>query len=142
MAFPIYARFAHPGNGYDGDQRLCAEHLTAGEDYLIDHMDVGASHTTIYLHDFPGVGFNSVMFDAGTAPPWDGDDDGAEHAGCLVDKPQMCTVDDLIGGEPCLRVARYEWQPAPDAHPVHLCNFHAEPLVADLVAAMPAEATP
>lgn len=40
---------------------------------------------------------------------------------------QMCTVDDIIGGEPCLRVAVVEWQPDED-HPVFLCNFHAEPL--------------
>lgn len=41
---------------------------------------------------------------------------------------QMCTVDDMIGGEPCLRVAQWEWK-ADGEHPVHLCNFHAEPLL-------------
>lgn len=40
----------------------------------------------------------------------------------------MCTVDDMIGGEPCLRVAQWEWQPE-GTHPVFLCNFHADPLL-------------
>ncbi len=45
---------------------------------------------------------------------------------------QLCTVDDLIGGDPCTRVARWKWQPdGPGTHPVFLCNFHAEPLTAD-----------
>jgi hypothetical protein len=40
---------------------------------------------------------------------------------------QMCTVDDIIGGEPCLRLAQVEWRPVVYEHPVFLCNFHAEP---------------
>jgi hypothetical protein len=44
--------------------------------------------------------------------------------------PQMCTVDDLVPAEgPCLRVAQWIWHPVADDHPVHLCNFHAEPLM-------------
>lgn len=42
--------------------------------------------------------------------------------------PQMCAANELLGGEPCLRVAQWEWRPEDDAHPVFLCNFHAEPL--------------
>jgi len=42
---------------------------------------------------------------------------------------QMCTVDDLTGEEPCLRVAQWEWSPDGE-HPVFLCNFHAEPFQA------------
>jgi len=42
---------------------------------------------------------------------------------------QMCTVDDLTGGEPCLRVAQWVWRPSPADHPVHLCNYHADPLL-------------
>ena len=46
--------------------------------------------------------------------------------------PQMCTVDDLTGEEPCRRVAQWQWQPdGPGTHPVFLCNFHAEPLTAN-----------
>ena len=40
---------------------------------------------------------------------------------------QMCTVNYVVGGEPCLRVARHVWHPEADSHPVYLCNFHAEP---------------
>jgi hypothetical protein len=40
---------------------------------------------------------------------------------------QMCTVDDIIGGEPCPRMAQHVWQPEMADHPVFLCNFHAEP---------------
>jgi hypothetical protein len=40
---------------------------------------------------------------------------------------KMCMVDDIIGGKPCLRVARRVWHPEVDGHPVYLCNFHAEP---------------
>ena len=65
--FPIYARFAYPDNGYVGDRSVAATHLTLGEDYLIDQMVVGGSTTTLYLHDFPGVGFNQVMFAAPSA---------------------------------------------------------------------------
>jgi len=72
--FPICARFAYPDNGYDADRRLAAEHLIVGEDYLIDHMDVGRSHTTLYLHDFPGIAFNHVMFAASPEDPEDDDE--------------------------------------------------------------------
>ena len=40
---------------------------------------------------------------------------------------QMCNIGDIIGGEPCLRVAQHVWHPEADDHPVYLCNFHAEP---------------
>ena len=76
--FPIYARFAYPGNGYQGDQDQAAKYLEPGRTYLIDHMDVGRSHTTIYLHDFRDVGFNSVMFAAGTYTAWARDQRRAE----------------------------------------------------------------
>lgn len=40
-----------------------------------------------------------------------------------------CTVDDLTDGEPCHRLAQWEWHPDGDLdYPVFLCNFHAEPL--------------
>lgn len=51
-----------------------------------------------------------------------------------ITMPQMCTVDDLIGGEACLRVAQVVWQPEEDGHPVYLCRFHAEPFPEALVA--------
>ena len=68
--FPIYARFAFPDNGYEGDRAQATEHLTPGETYLIDSMQVGRSHTDIRLHGFPGLVFNHVMFAAGTQEEW------------------------------------------------------------------------
>lgn len=82
--FPIYARFAYPGNGYQGDRDQAAAHLTPGKVYLIDHVDVGRSHTTIYLHDFRDIGFNSVLF----AAAWYDDED--------EDEPE----EGAAGGEP------------------------------------------
>lgn len=84
MAFPIYARFACPDNGYQDDRDLAAKHLTPGKTYLIDHMDVGRSHTTLYLHDFRGIGFNSVMFAAGAEPD---EEDWCSVAGDCVNGP-------------------------------------------------------
>lgn len=63
--FPIYARFAYPENGWDGDRRQAAELLTPGEEYLIHMMVVGGSRTDLFLHDFPGLAFNQVMFAPG-----------------------------------------------------------------------------
>ncbi len=68
MTFPIAARFAHPGNGYDGDQQLAAEHLKPGKVYLLSSLQVGRSVSYLSLHDFPGIGFNSVMFEAADWP--------------------------------------------------------------------------
>ncbi len=44
------------------------------------------------------------------------------------ERPQICTADDLTGGEPCLRAARWVWQPDPADHPAFLCNA-AHPFV-------------
>lgn len=63
MSFPIHARFAHPDAGYQGDQDLAAKHLTVGQVYVLSQLVVGRSASSIQLADFPGVAFNSVMFD-------------------------------------------------------------------------------
>ena len=43
-------------------------------------------------------------------------------------EPDLCMVDDLIGGEQCLRLARWEWDYSDEEPPARLCNFHADPL--------------
>lgn len=75
MAFPITARFAHPGNGYKGDQDQAAEHLTAGKVYALTGIDVGRSSSRLFLDipDGPQSGFNTVMFDP--ASVFDEDDE-------------------------------------------------------------------
>lgn len=65
MAFPIAARFAHPDNGYQGDQELAAKHLKPGKVYTLTGMEVGRSSSRLFLDipDAPQFGFNTVMFD-------------------------------------------------------------------------------
>jgi hypothetical protein len=65
MAFPIAARFAHPGDGYEADQKLAAEHLEPGRVYVVAGIDVGRSGSRLFLDipDGPQFGFNTVMFD-------------------------------------------------------------------------------
>lgn len=76
-SFPIHARFSYPEDGWDGDRKRAAELLTPGRVYLISKMEVGNSLTEIFLHDFPGVGFNSVMFEAAGDP--DDEEDGIQE---------------------------------------------------------------
>jgi hypothetical protein len=85
MAFPIAARFAHPDGGYEGDQRLAAEHLTPGKVYVVSRLEVGRSSSSLFLDipDGPTFGFNTVMFEPADADDVDGairwdDDDEAE----------------------------------------------------------------
>lgn len=80
MAFPLQARFAHPEAGWDGDQKLAAEHLKVGEVYTIRQMNVGRSSTEIFLYDMPSqVAFNSVMFDAVLRDEDDEDDESGDQ---------------------------------------------------------------
>lgn len=63
MGFPLYARFAHPDGGWAADQARAAELLTAGKVYTVRHLDVGRSSSTLELYEFPGVQFNTVLFE-------------------------------------------------------------------------------
>jgi len=79
VSFPIAARFAHPENGYPGEQAKAAEHLEPGKVYCLRRLDVGRSHSYLELWDFPGIQFNSVMFEAADWPDCD-EGDEAEGA--------------------------------------------------------------
>jgi hypothetical protein len=79
MSFPIAAKFAHPENGYAGDQKRAAEHLEPGKVYCLRRLDVDRSRSYLELWDFPGIQFNAVMFDAADWPDF-GEGDGAEGA--------------------------------------------------------------
>jgi hypothetical protein len=78
MAFPIAARFAHPGNGYKGDQDQAAKYLTPGKVYTLTGINVGRSSSRLLLDipDGPAFGFNTVMFDP--ASVFDQDDEDIE----------------------------------------------------------------
>lgn len=75
MSFPIAAKFAHPDYGYAGDQRQAAEHLEVGKVYCLRRLDVGRSSSRLELWDFPGIQFNTVMFEAADWPDCDEGDD-------------------------------------------------------------------
>jgi len=55
--------FANPTHGYPSDKERCATHLEVGETYTVDYTDVSGCHTDVCLHEFPGIIFNSVMFE-------------------------------------------------------------------------------
>jgi hypothetical protein len=97
MAFPIAARFAHPGNGYEGDQRLAAEHLEVGKVYVVTRLEVGRSSSALFLDipNGPTFGFNTVMFEPASVYDVDGaigpdDDETGDGAGQCGDGEGTC----------------------------------------------------
>jgi hypothetical protein len=56
-------RFVHPDWGYKVDQRIAAEHLRVGDYYQVDQVEILAWNTNVFLKDFPGIPFNSVLFE-------------------------------------------------------------------------------
>jgi hypothetical protein len=54
--------FAYPSAGYRSHQETAAKHLEVGKAYTVESTKVGGWHTDVYLEEFPGVAFNSVMF--------------------------------------------------------------------------------
>lgn len=62
LAHGDIAKFTKPGNGYPHDQKVAAKHLTEGESYTVDKVEVHSWHTKIWLKEVPDVSFNSVLF--------------------------------------------------------------------------------
>jgi len=54
--------FAYPSAGYEGDRETAQKYLTVGKTYTIERTSVDRNHTSVYLEGFPGVAFNSVIF--------------------------------------------------------------------------------
>lgn len=48
--------------GYDHHKEHANKHLKIGDIYTIDHTDVHAWNTNVYLKEIPNEGFNSVHF--------------------------------------------------------------------------------
>ena len=98
VGFPIAARFAHPGNGYKGDQAQAARHLTPGRVYMVRRLDVGSSSSVLYL-DGPGldgIGFNTVLFEGAAAPnDWDDLDAPEDGHAPQVERRQPSETQDL-----------------------------------------------
>jgi hypothetical protein len=55
--------FNHPNAGCLPDQEKARKYLKLGERYRVRRRIVHDFSTEIYLHLFPGVSFNSVLFD-------------------------------------------------------------------------------
>jgi len=49
-------------NGYKGEQEEAIKLLKKGEIYTVDHVDIFKYSSTVFLKEFPGTGFNMVMF--------------------------------------------------------------------------------
>lgn len=49
-------------NGGEYDLRYHQQHLTTGRVYTLDYLDIGSSHTYVFLKELPGKPFNSVCF--------------------------------------------------------------------------------
>ena len=50
-------------NGYDRDKEYARDTgLKKGEVYTLSGMEIGGSHATLWLEEFPGKSFNTVMF--------------------------------------------------------------------------------
>jgi hypothetical protein len=49
-------------NGYDEDREEANKFLKKGELYTVDHVDIFKYSSTVYLKEFPEMGFNMVMF--------------------------------------------------------------------------------
>jgi hypothetical protein len=52
-----------PRYGYIPDQEKAKKYLTLGEVYNVRCTKIGKFHTDYYLSKFPGIAFNSVMFE-------------------------------------------------------------------------------
>ncbi len=65
----IYALKGHQvrcdnlSNDYEYRLEIARQHLEIGKEYLVEKTEVGSSHTEVFLQEFPGVGFNSSLFE-------------------------------------------------------------------------------
>ena len=55
-------------NGHDWQLKEAAEIMNEGQIYTVDHTDVHGWSTDLYLQEFPGRNFNSVMFEDADKP--------------------------------------------------------------------------
>lgn len=50
-------------NGYDHDRIEAAKYIKQRRTYTVQKTDASSFHTSVYLKEFPGIPFNSVLFD-------------------------------------------------------------------------------
>jgi len=56
-------RYVNQPRAYIPDIKKAEEYLTLGEVYSVRCTKMGNFHTDYYLSKFPGIAFNSVMFE-------------------------------------------------------------------------------
>ena len=49
--------------GFINERETAAEYLKLGQEYTVERTEVGSWKTDVYLVEFPGVAFNSCMFE-------------------------------------------------------------------------------
>ena len=57
----LYAKYTNPNAGFDFDKKNCEEYLVPDRKYIVEDIEMGSWHTTVYLKGF-NVPFNSVNF--------------------------------------------------------------------------------
>ena len=57
-------RFENPDAGYEPDRDLAKKHLSFGGTYTVKHIDIKGFSSRVTLDEFPGIRFNTVLFDA------------------------------------------------------------------------------
>lgn len=61
--YPKNVRFTNSG-GYDGEPQAAIAHgLKPEEVYEVSSVEVHSWHSYVYLKNYPGVPFNTVMFE-------------------------------------------------------------------------------
>ena len=55
--------YNNPEAGYDHDQQQCSKLLQIGNIYTVAGISVYSYASDLYLKEFPGIIFNTVMFD-------------------------------------------------------------------------------
>ena len=56
-------QYSFPENGYDHDHQKARQYLVEGAAYIVKKIDVGNSHSSVEFREFPGIWFNTVLFE-------------------------------------------------------------------------------
>lgn len=116
----IYAKegdkviFCNPNSGYPSDRNLCNRLLILDDVYTIDFTIVGDSYTEVYLKEFYGVAFNSVMFEDYEEPLPAVENGSCDGMGCgrnQINIDHLCFCDEHTAmANEYQRVTGKEWQ--------------------------------
>lgn len=54
--------FDKPNQGYEHDTERATNHLTVGDQYTVEHLEVAKWSSEVFFKEVPGVGFNTIHF--------------------------------------------------------------------------------